>query len=55
MRAQAGQNGTPTIDNISYYAGNPLADGLITSPDQVNPSQFKQPHCQGASIDVTPS
>src|SRR5256714_800459 len=36
MRAQAGLNGTPTSDNISYYTG------VITSPDQVDPSQFKQ-------------
>ena len=53
MRAQAGFNGTPTSDNISYYTGAGLG-GLITSPDQVDPSQFKQPHCLGASIDVTP-
>ena len=53
MRAQAGFNGTPTIDNISYYTGLG-ADALITSPDQVDPSQFKQPHCLGASKDVTP-
>ncbi len=49
MRAQAGLNGTPTNDNISYYTG------VIISPDQVDPSQFKQPHCLGASTDVTPS
>jgi len=55
MRAQAGGlNGTPTSDNISYYTGLG-AGGLITSPDQVDPSQFKQPHCLGASTDVTPS
>ena len=53
MRAQAGGlNGTPTSDNISYYSGLG-AGGLITSPDQVDPSQFKQPHCLGAA-DVTP-
>jgi uncharacterized protein GlcG (DUF336 family) len=52
MRAQAGLNGTPTPDNISYYTGAGLG-GLITSPDQVDPSQFKQPHCLGAA-DVTP-
>ena len=51
MRAQAGFNGTPTNDNISYYTGGVV--GLITSPDQVDPSQFKQPHCLGAT-DVTP-
>ena len=52
MRKQAGLNGTPTIDNISYYDGlGP--DKLITSPVQVDPSQFKQPHCLGAK-DVTP-
>jgi uncharacterized protein GlcG (DUF336 family) len=54
MRAQAGLNGTPSNDNISYYAGDAGKDGLITSPDQVDPSQFKQPHCLGASKDVTP-
>jgi uncharacterized protein GlcG (DUF336 family) len=53
MRAQASLNGTPTIDNISYYTGLGT-DGLITSPDQVDPSQFKQPHCLGASKDATP-
>ena len=53
MRAQAGLNGTPSNDNINYYAGAGT-DGLITSPDQVDPSQFKQPHCLGASKDVTP-
>ena len=53
MRAQAGLNGTPNSDNISYYTGAG-AGGLITSPDQVDPSQFKQPHCLGASTDVTP-
>ena len=52
MRAQASLNGTPTSDNISYYTGLG-AGGLITSPDQVDPSQFKQPHCLGAA-DVTP-
>jgi len=54
MRAQAGLNGTPSNDNISYYTGASGTDGLITSPDQVDPSQFKQPHCLGASKDVTP-
>jgi uncharacterized protein GlcG (DUF336 family) len=53
MRAQAGLNGTPSDDNISYYTGAG-PDALITSPDQVDPSQFKQPHCLGASKDVTP-
>ena len=52
MRAQAGLNGTPSNDNISYYTGAGTG-GLITSPDQVDPSQFKQPHCLGAA-DVTP-
>ena len=54
MRTQAALNGTPTPDNINYYTGLG-AGGLITSPDQVDPSQFKQPHCLGASTDVTPS
>jgi uncharacterized protein GlcG (DUF336 family) len=53
MRAQAALNGTPTSDNISYYTGAG-ADELISSPNQVDPSQFKQPHCMGASKDVTP-
>ena len=53
MRTQAGFNVTPTPDNISYYTGAG-AGGLITSPDQVDPSQFKQPHCLGAATDVTP-
>jgi len=52
MRVAAKLNGTPTSDNISYYTGLG-AGGLITSPDQVDPSQFKQPHCLGAA-DVTP-
>jgi uncharacterized protein GlcG (DUF336 family) len=52
MRAQAGLNGTPNNDNISYYTGSG-SGGLITSPDQVDPSQFKQPHCLGAT-DVVP-
>ena len=52
MRAQAALNGTPSNDNISYYTGAG-AGGLITSPDQVDPSQFRQPHCLGAT-DVTP-
>ena len=54
MRAQANLNGTPNSDNIVYYAGDKGADGLITSPTQVDPSKFNQPHCRGASIDVTP-
>lgn len=53
MRAQAGFNGTPTSDNISYYTGAGIG-GLITSSVQVDPSQFKQPHCLGAPTDVTP-
>jgi uncharacterized protein GlcG (DUF336 family) len=53
MRAHAGLNGTPNSDNISYYTGLGTG-GLITSPDQVDPSQFKQPHCLGASTDVIP-
>jgi uncharacterized protein GlcG (DUF336 family) len=53
MRAQAHYNATPTNDNISYYTGSGTG-GLITSPDQVDPSQFKQPHCLGAPTDVTP-
>jgi uncharacterized protein GlcG (DUF336 family) len=52
MRAQAALNGTPNSDNISYYTGAGPG-GVITSPDQVDPSQFKQPHCLGAS-DVIP-
>jgi uncharacterized protein GlcG (DUF336 family) len=52
MRKQAGLNHTPTNDNISYYDGLG-AGGVITSPVQVDPSQFKQPHCLGAG-DVTP-
>src|SRR4051794_1908993 len=52
MRAQAGFNATPTSDNIGYYVGAGPG-GLITSSDQVGPSQFKQPHCLGAT-DVTP-
>jgi uncharacterized protein GlcG (DUF336 family) len=51
MRAQASLNGTPNNDNISYYTGAG-AGGVITSPDQVDPSQFKQPHC--GTSDVTP-
>jgi uncharacterized protein GlcG (DUF336 family) len=47
MRAQAGLNGTPNSDNIVYYGTAPL-----TSPDQVDPSQFAQPHC--TTHDVTP-
>ena len=53
MRAQAHLNATPSNDNISYYTGSGVA-GLVTSPDQVDPSQFKQPRCLGASTDVTP-
>jgi uncharacterized protein GlcG (DUF336 family) len=53
MRAQAHFNVTPSSDNISYYKGAGPG-GVITSPDQVDPSQFKQPHCLGASTDVTP-
>jgi uncharacterized protein GlcG (DUF336 family) len=47
MRAAAGLNGTPSNDNISYY------EPAITSSPQVDPSQFKQPHCI-PSKDVTP-
>ena len=47
MRAAAGLNGTPSNDNISYYGSAPL-----TSPTQVDPSQFKQPRC--TANDVTP-
>lgn len=39
MRAAAGLNSTPSNDNISYY------EPAITSSPQVDPSQFKQPHC----------
>jgi hypothetical protein len=46
-------NGTPSNDNISYYTGAG-GGGVITSPTQVDPSQFKQPHCLGAGKDVTP-
>src|SRR3954462_13725744 len=52
MGAQAGFNAAPTSDNISYYVGAGPG-GLITASDQVDPSQFKQPHCLGAT-DVTP-
>jgi uncharacterized protein GlcG (DUF336 family) len=52
MRAQAHYNATPSNDNISYYTGAGTG-GLITSSGQVDPSQFKQPHCLGAA-DVTP-
>jgi len=52
MRAQANLNATPTSDNIGYYAGAGTG-GVITSSTQVDPSQFKQPHCLGAA-DVTP-
>ena len=52
MRAQASLNITPSNDNISYYAGSGPG-GVITSPIEVDPSQFKQPHCLGAA-DVTP-
>lgn len=53
MRARAGLNGTPNSDNISYYTGAGVG-GLITSPVQVDPSKFMQPHCLGATTDVTP-
>jgi uncharacterized protein GlcG (DUF336 family) len=53
MRKQATLNGTPNDDNISYYDGDPAHDNLITSSTQVDPSQFKQPHCLGASKDVS--
>lgn len=46
MRAAAGLNGTPSNDNISYY------EPAITSSPQVDPTQFKQPHC--TDHDVTP-
>jgi uncharacterized protein GlcG (DUF336 family) len=63
MRAQAhlnsipggfgsGPGGVGSGDNIVYYTGAG-SGGVITSPDQVNPSQFAQPHCLGAA-DVTP-
>ena len=39
-----GLNGT---DNISYYA-------IGTTSATLDPSQFKQPHCLGATTDVTP-
>ncbi|HLH11201.1 MAG TPA: heme-binding protein [Methylovirgula sp.] len=41
-------NGT---DNIAYYAG-PGPGGQLTSPNQVVPSEFAQPHC--TAHDVTP-
>src|SRR5262249_43501400 len=44
---------TPNSDNIVYYDGTP-PNGLITSSTQVDPSQFKQPHCLGINTDVTP-
>lgn len=47
MRAAAGLNGTPSNDNISYY------EPAITSSPQVDPSQFKQPHCIPGR-DITP-
>ena len=53
MRAQGGLNDVPNNDNISYYTGLG-AGGVITSPNQVDPSQFKQPHCLGSGTDVTP-
>jgi uncharacterized protein GlcG (DUF336 family) len=53
MRKSAGYNGTPSNDNISYYTGSGPG-GLIISPTEVDPSQFQQPHCLGAS-DVTPN
>jgi uncharacterized protein GlcG (DUF336 family) len=46
MRAAAGLNGTPSNDNISYY------EPAVTSSPQVDPTQFKQPHC--TTHDVTP-
>ena len=54
MRVQANLNGTPNSDNIVYYTGDPAQDGKITNPTQVDPSLFNQPHCRGASLDVTP-
>jgi uncharacterized protein GlcG (DUF336 family) len=53
MRKQAALNGTPNSDNIVYYTGAGT-DGVITSPTQVDPSQFAQPHCLGDKKDVTP-
>lgn len=58
MRAQAGYGTVPAgvgpnnTDNINYYTGAGTG-GVITSPDQVDPSQFAQPHCLGAA-DITP-
>jgi uncharacterized protein GlcG (DUF336 family) len=52
MRAQANLNVTPSNDNISYYDGSGPGDVIISSTE-VNPSEFKQPHCLGAA-DVTP-
>lgn len=48
MRAAAGLNGTPSNDNISYY------EPAITSSTQVDPTQYKQPHCRTDGKDVTP-
>jgi uncharacterized protein GlcG (DUF336 family) len=45
MRKQAGFGTTPSNDNISYYP-----TGLLSG--QIDPSQFKQPHC--LATDVTP-
>jgi uncharacterized protein GlcG (DUF336 family) len=41
MRRLAKLDGTPNPDNISYYATS-----------SVDPSQFKQPHCLGAGVDI---
>jgi uncharacterized protein GlcG (DUF336 family) len=49
MGKQASFNGTPNSDNISYYTGAGTG-GVITSSDQVDPSQFKQPHCGATDI-----
>src|SRR5262249_53100096 len=51
--ARGGLANTPNSDNIVYYDGTP-PNGLITSSTQVDPSQFKQPHCLGINTDVTP-
>jgi uncharacterized protein GlcG (DUF336 family) len=57
MRAQAGYGTVPAgvgpnnTDNIIYYTGAG-PNGQITSPDQVDPSQFAQPHC--LPTDITP-
>ncbi len=52
MRAAAGLNGTPSNDNISYYEPGAPPSAITSSP-QVDPSQFKQPHCIPGK-DVTP-